>query len=421
MLTELTRQAAERIKAVKLWAETGGFEKKESQQEENVESAEAKDPDLFLSVKGVLQVGKKLDRLLKNSNFCSNGADEDDDDDDDDEVADLEKDPTEDWDEDDKDDEEEAVMKINETSILDLLNWEGDMKNAVHKFEKDVHPHGFKWWRYRYEYTIVESMVLAFSVMIMYLTMWLLSGVSFFDRYKFYKTGIPARLDRYAWAYFVFHAAALMVMVTLAYMLYIPWGKLNIFNMFAEAFHDAVDGRFNVPFLGYSWLYMVLDVQFQLFVCYTLYSLFIVMITSNFKKALHDFKALSDGREDVPIDPHNHDLYTNLERIMKRRVETTPEYINTFTSLKLRVKGVQALDKSLPDWNDFKIHLYLTDGLGRAVEYLVEVSRTTNIFLASSALVVAVLAHHYQVAFMYFLPGFLVLGVAMFVVSYFLF
>lgn len=432
MLTELTRQASERIKAIKAWAEKGGIEKPEHHNhhkdkhhhkddadgsQEQADSAEAGDPDLFFTVKGVLQVGKKLDHMLKDASFCNRGPEEDDDDDDDDAEADLAKDPTV---EEDDEEEEEPVTTLNETSLLELLNWEGDMNNAVDKFEKEVHPHGFKWWRYRYEYTIVESFVLAFSVMLMYLCMWILHGVSFFDSYKFYKTGIAQRLDRYAWGFFVFHAAAIMIMVTVAYMLYIPWGKQNIFNIFAEAFHDFIDGRFNVPFLGYSWLYMVLDVQFQLFVCFAMYSLFLVMISHKYKKALEDFKALSDERDDVSIDPHNQQLYNHLDSIIKKRVEKSPESINLFTSLKLSLKGVEALNKPLEvGWNEFRLHLYLTDGLGKSLEYLVQVSLTTNVFLASSSLIVAVLAHHYQVAFMYFLPGFVAIGLAMFIASYF--
>jgi len=433
MLTELTRQASERISAIKSWAERGGLKKhknhkhkhlghpfdgsddKEEDNEGDVQRAEAADPDLFFTVQGILQVGKKLDHMMKDANLCNRGPEEDDDDD---IGEDLEKDPTEDWDDDD-DEDEETVTKINETAIMDLLNWEGDMNNAVTKFDKEVHPHGFKWWRYRYEYTIVESMVLAFSVIVLYLAMWVLHGVSFFERFKFYKTGITNRLDRYAWGYFVFHAASLMVMVTTAYFLYIPWGKQNIFDIFAEIFHDLVDDRFNVPFLGYSWLYMVLDVQFQLFVCFALYSLFLVMISKSYQKALEDFKAISDGRHDLSVDPRNQHLYAVLDGIMKKRVRNTPEYINMFVGMKLSLQDVEGLDRTGPDWNEFKLHLYLTDGLGKSLEFLCQVSLTTNIFLACSALLVALLAHHLEVAFMYFLPWFVVIGLIMFVAGYF--
>jgi len=164
---------------------------------------------------------------------------------------------------------------------------------------------------------------------------------------------------------------------------------------------------------------MVLDVQFQLFVCFALYSLFIVIVASNYKRALEDWKSLSEGGPESACKPANVHEYRCLDAIMQKRVKNTPEYRQLFHELKLRLPAVEGLDKALPGWNDFKLHLYLTDGLGKSMEYLVAVSLTTNLFLAGSALIVAVLAHHFQVAFMYFLPGFLVIGGILFVASYF--
>merc|ERR1719487_1697990 len=104
---------------------------------------------------------------------------EDEDDDDDDTVEeDLAYDPVADSsdDEEEKEEEEEEVKEVkqvtvNYTAIGELLDWEFEMEKEVDKFDKDVHPHGFKWWRYRYEYTLIESLVLAFSVMVKYIVM----------------------------------------------------------------------------------------------------------------------------------------------------------------------------------------------------------------------------------------------------------
>jgi len=397
-------------------------------QEANPDNAEAKDPDLVFSLKPVLKMGNKLDQILKAGKFCNKKVvpEEDDDDDDNDDPIeeDLAKDPTADWSsdkeeqEDEEEDKEVDVTKVNETAVLELLNWESEIHHSIKSFETEVHPHGYKWWRYRYEYTVVESIVLAFSVLVLYFTMWLLHGVSFFQVHKFYKIGLPQRLYRYAYVYFVFHAAALMLMVTIAYMLYVPWGKQNIFNMFAEAFHDWVDGRANVPFLGYSWLYMVLDVQFQLFATFALYSLFMVMVINNYVTALREWKSLSH-EEDMPVgNSINVALYRHLDGIVKRRIRDTPSLQQLFKEHKLRLPGVEGLHEPVPGTHEFKLHLFLTEGLGKSIEYLVEVSLTTNLFLALSALVVALLAHRYQVAFMYFLPGFVAVGFVLFVCGY---
>merc|ERR1719313_1306812 len=215
----------------------------------------------------------------------------------------------------------------------------------------------------------------------------------------------------------LFHAAALMIMVCVAYMLYIPWGKGNIFDVGATLFHGWVNGRANVPIMGYSWMYMILDVQFQLFACFSLYCLFIVMVCNNFTKALREWKVMSEP--DAPVrNTLNAQTYRHLESIVRRRVAMTPEYQQIFKDLKLRLNGVQGLDTQLPGWNDFKLHVYLTDCLGKSVEFLVQVSLTTNIFLALSSLVVAWLAHHYQLAFMYFLPWFIVAAVVLFALGW---
>lgn len=102
---------------------------------------------------------------------------------------------------------------------------------------------------------------------------------------------------------------------------------------------------------------------------------------------------------------------------MRRRVQSNSAYKKIFTELKLRLTGIQSWQG--PEWNDFKLHLYLTDGLGRAAECLVEVSLTTSMCLSISALVVCLLSHYYQVAFMYFLPGLTVLGFLFFLISHF--
>jgi len=222
--------------------------------------------------------------------FCRLGSSETDDDDDDDDDDDNE-DPVDVYEdnvtapapapapaaavlpEDEDVDEDDEEPEVNATAVTVLLQWEEGMTAVVNDFESGIHPHGKKWWRYRYEYTLLESLVLAFAVLVLYCMMYLLSGVSFIHKFKFYKIGLTTRLYRYFWSYVVFHAAALMIMTTITYLLYMPWGETNLFDIGAKALHEAVDGRANVPYLGYSWLLLCLDVHFQLFACFCLYSL----------------------------------------------------------------------------------------------------------------------------------------------------
>jgi hypothetical protein len=139
---------------------------------------------------------------------------------------------------------------------------------------------------------------------------------------------------------------------------------------------------------------------------------------------LEEWKALTilQDQDQVPTTSQqnaNVKLYLALEDIVKRRVRNSQEYQRIFKDLKLRLKDVDTTLPSATGWNEFRLHLYLTDGLGRSIEYLCDVSLTTNIFLALSSLFAAMLAHYYQVAFMYFLPGFLGMGILVFVVGFF--
>jgi len=424
-LTDLVRKAGKQIDAVRAFAQHDGIAPGAEQPKPKSGktallgmfglvtragsapgTSEASDPDLTFALRRVLDVGAKLDGL-RDCEFCkkpSGGAVDDDDDDDD---------------EDDEDDSSTAVsgmgVSINTSAIGSLLEFDEEMEGAVGKFESNVHPHGEKWWRYRYEYTLVESLVLAVSVMLLWIVMAMFNGVSFFGKFKFYNIGLTSRLYRYAWGYMLFHAASLMVMVTTAYMLYMPWGDSNIINISAKAFHELVDGRANVPFLGYSWLLMILDVQFQLFVCFIFYVLFIVCVAHSFGKALDDWKAMSEdpsGRGRLAINDHH---FREFTQIMTHRVQKFQGFQRAFTELRLHSPGVTCIHQNHKDCNDFMLHLYFTDCFGKALENLVEVSLKTNLVLATSALVVAFLAHHYQVAFMYFLPVFIIVGFLLFV------
>jgi hypothetical protein len=176
---------------------------------------------------------------------------------------------------------------------------------------------------------------------------------------------------------------------------------------------------------------------------YTLYSLFICCVTRNFNVALEDWRNLDMGEK--AKWKVNGELYNRLLDCMKMRVDTFPTVEKQFCDAKLYIKGVKKLeDKAKKDqepgsarssmgrtrteeesWEAFKLHVYLTDALGRALQALVEVSVLTNAMLVACALLVAILAHVCQLAFMYFLPffvvfGFLILGSGFFISKHFI-
>ena len=98
---------------------------------------------MVFSLKGVLKMGDQLQVLIDEGKFCSKGT-EDEDDDDDPVEEDLKKDPTEDWvsddeEEEEEDDDTEPVLKVNETALMGLLEWQTELDGAVNNFETGVH------------------------------------------------------------------------------------------------------------------------------------------------------------------------------------------------------------------------------------------------------------------------------------------
>lgn len=473
-LTDLTKNVAKRIGLIKKWAVGDGMgdlsdEKKHVEQiakttgkmAKATEDAEASDPDLAFSLKSVLKLGKKLDAMLEKNSFCTKVDDDDDDDDEDKEAsnsADEDDEEKDDEDEEDSQDTEEKDKKDktkhrivqhsvepNVSAILELLEFDNELQLAVDDFETQVHPHGIKWWRYRYEYTIVESFVLAYAVFILYVIKWFVFELSFFDVQRFYRTGRMEKLYGYAYVYFIFQAACVWIMVLTAYVLYMPWGENNVFNICAKALHQWIGDTFRVPYLGSSWLFLILDVQFQLFATYCLYAAFVCMVAKTYIGALQDWKDIDSG---LPAkSAANEELYERFHQIVLMRVQNSRERSDSdlkkfFKKRKLRFEGVKELEEAErkessqsslraacdeesaayreDKWFDFKLHLYLTEGLGRSMEYLVQVSLVTNLWLASCAIVVAIFAHLYQLAFMYLLPPFVMIGIITLVSGYFL-
>jgi hypothetical protein len=449
-LRDLAKNVADRIALIRKWAKQDGMDKDVGEKQvkdmaKATKDAEAKDPDLAFSLSPVLKLGKKLDAMLAKNHFCTSV-----DDDYDDEADDSDEDDTEEQDIDEDEAKEQGKVEANTTAILELLEFDSQLQLAVDNFETQVHPHGIKWWRYRYEYTIVESFVLAYAVVVLYIIKWLVFKQSFFEVQRFHRTGLIKTLYRYAFVYFIFQAACVWIMVLTAYVLYMPWGEKNVFNLTAKALHWLLNDTFRVPYLGSSWLFLILDVQFQLFATYCLYACFVAMVARTYISALQDWKAIEQG--EPPRYAANQELFDKFHDILLMRVENTKDsshnYLDIFRKRKLRLKGCKQLadqegkemsssslrtgaeeqeevdDENPParneDWYDFKLHLYLTEGLGKSLHYLVQVSLVTNVWLAVCALVVAVLAHFYQLAFMYLLPPFVITGIIILLSGYFL-
>merc|ERR1719253_839707 len=80
--------------------------------------------------------------------------------------------------------EGEAAEKELNTLVSDATS----LEDALFDFETGVHPHGYKWWRFRWEYAVVESSILSILILV---TMLLYRAISLLtDHYAKYKPSV---------------------------------------------------------------------------------------------------------------------------------------------------------------------------------------------------------------------------------------
>lgn len=322
------------------------------------------------------------------------------------------------------DTDDDVDLAINETKLFDLLDWVDAMKWAIRNFETKVHPHGLKWWRYRYEYTVFESFILALAWMLLHFVFMLLHYISSSWARRYHKTGIPHRLYRFASDYFFMHGAAIAVTGTICWVL---WEISNIFDRLAEFVRSiTANEEMSTPIIGHSYYFLLIAVLFQLFATYMLYMVFLFMIQGSYAKALNAWKLMSGMdldagnvvrsntvarrpsiREDsvrpanLPqgVSKGHASLWTSYRHIMKESVAENEVYQTYFRELGLSFPALSGV--TLGDKVEFSLLALLTDALGTSLEFMVEVSLKTNVCLCLIALVNGFLAYYFKLAYVY--------------------
>jgi len=366
---------------------------------------ERSDPDLAWQLKDLFKSGSKL-LYLDDNDYCSE-VDLGDDEDDDEETTSA-QDPYE---------EEDLDLWVNETKLMELFDWVVEMGRAIHDLQTKVHPHGTKWWRYRYEYTFFESFCLAGNLAGLNLVTLVLHNVSNFVKHRYFKTGLPWRFYRYSIDYLVFHGCAISICVFVAWMLQ---AFTPVYGMIQQAVMDVNKSQFHVPLVGVSYFNLNIGVLFQLFLTYAIYVMFLGIIQRNYIKALRDWKLMSQTQLGDPlpegVNKFNAELYESYSHSLRRRVADKDSYQQLLQQNGLRIPGTSGPG----DQHEFKLHVYLTDALGESMEYLVKVSRATDFCLCLLALGAGYCALYFKLAFMYLLAPFCVLAMVLVAIGWLL-
>lgn len=106
------------------------------------DNTKATDPELVTRVQQLVQVANQISIM---NPICEEKPETDTDDDDGD---------------DSEEDESNEVVVINNAAVISMTTWVNNLRGDLFKTYTEVHPHYLVWWRYPYQYSILECVIL---------------------------------------------------------------------------------------------------------------------------------------------------------------------------------------------------------------------------------------------------------------------
>jgi len=175
------------------------------------------------------------------------------------------------------------MLKVAEDFGRALLNVQADTK----ELETGVHPHGAKWWRYRYEHAYVEAFMLIFVCILMLI--W--DGVYRNLRRRMYAMSMAKEMDTVlhgtmyvSWLEFM--AGELMVSL-LSYMTVWTLAKIGVFDCLPFVLIST--DHMHLPSSGLEYEYLALDICVVLFFAIVFYYLLMLAVVIWTTAKLHSW------------------------------------------------------------------------------------------------------------------------------------
>jgi hypothetical protein len=200
------------------------------------------------------------------------------------------------------------AIDVNMDELSFLTSWSSNMDGAVHDMETKIHPHGHKWWRYRYQYSFVESVFLIPCIILSYLFHRMFHYIALYVRlipkqgyvawisvHKYWTTKEPTQgMYKFVLIGFVFHAAGMaMTICFLVRFLY----RFEFFNYLAifvrwllEA--DNPDSNIIVPYTGENYYETLCSVMSHLMWGFLLFAVMAWHIVQGYVKGARQFRAM---------------------------------------------------------------------------------------------------------------------------------
>jgi len=280
----------------------------------------------------------------------------------------------------------QEVVVVHTAVFSNLSVWVSSMSAAIHDVETKVHPHGRKWWRYRYEYSMVETLFMVFSIVILLILNYFLHLI---DRQSRRENDLKLLQFLGRGLYRVNFQSFLQGSGSLVCLQLVYWvlSYTSIFDWLAGAIQPHVGLR--TPFLGLSYYLTLTDVVMHLFGGFVVYELFIIQVV---REVRHELATWSELAKPTPTVATRGFEGQNLKlvetKLESRRIE---QKFNEMID-NMEVYGNALRQKNLDQFargfvneegtRKVKLHLYLTVYMGQCVLDLCGMAVPTWIFIS---------------------------------------
>jgi hypothetical protein len=279
---------------------------------------------------------------------------------------------------------------------------------VVRDFETSIHPHGCKWWRYRYQYSAAEAIVLMCIYPCVWALTWLLMSCGGFTNalQERDKTRNPNAMYSYIHLAFLFHATAVAIAAFVAWALY--WST-DLWDWFALSVRWVLDADnpkshwWGIPYYGQTYYWMVTEILFHIFAGFALFTGLIIGILRRFTIARDMWKEME--LQDIHGQSKRDHIHYSLVKAAWVR------------NCRVLAIGDEAFREVL-NIDGFKFYRYLTIALNDSAAALSMPSIVTVVVMFLYFVAILWLSVWYKLPGLFFMVPLLIISFVFFLVSY---
>lgn len=325
---------------------------------------------------------------------------------------------------DDDSDNEDAVVAVDQVHLSEMVSFLGhDYLESVQDVETKVQPFDLKWWRYRWEFSAFEGVVLTPAILFWYLIQkFYVKGVSILHSGKgdAWKPMKKVRMHHTLHAFLIQGMAVVVGLFLNWVMSAFPdpnnnlYDKLHPINkwLFAPGGVLGLDVE-NLPFKGTSYAHTIAGIMYQTLAALACWLVYVIVILKNFQGRIRAYNTQEylemSGAGTDQIDQEYkryEDIFIDkaeawLDQLKKESPVEAKEAQKSLKAIGMHFDGFQGHTSS--DRKDFRFNAYLEHALIEASQTLVVPQLGSCVGLASFGLFAAFYCYktHWEFAYFY--------------------